>query len=101
MGVIIGRSFPAVLGAGAFLAIVQGAYDYSGGLGGAFATVWRESSEDEYERKEALRANKRRPIQETLEQLGEGRGIEGPGYEERRRERIKRNYGIDVPKRDY
>ena len=56
---------------------------------------------DEYERKEALRANKRRPIGETLNQLGEGRGIEGPGYEERRRERIKKNYGIEVPKYEY
>ena len=38
---------------------------------------------------------------ETLEQLGEGRGIQGPGYEERRAERIKERYGIEVPKYDY
>ncbi len=74
----------------------------------------KDPSIDEYDRKEQLRKNRRRPIQETLEELGEGRGtmsalvvlellingftgIYGPGYAERRRERIKRNYGIDVP----
>jgi len=29
---------------------------------------------DEYERKEQLRRNRRRPIQQTVEELGEGRG---------------------------
>ncbi len=28
-------------------------------------------------------------------------GIYGPGYEERRRQRIKENYGIDVPEPYY
>ncbi|KAI7099111.1 hypothetical protein KC352_g38263, partial [Hortaea werneckii] len=46
-------------------------------------------------RKEFLRKNRRRPIEGTLEELGEGRGIYGPGYVERRAERIKNAYGID------
>ena len=35
----------------------------------------KDSSIDEYERKEQLRKNRRRPIQETLNELGEGRGM--------------------------
>ena len=71
---------------------------------------------DEYERKQELRKTRRKPIQETIEQLSEGRGewktrlpilvfeaecfgigIYGPGYAERRAARIKQNYGVDVP----
>ena len=87
------RSMPAVIGYGSGLAIVLAVFNYTGG---AFSGFGRDLSVDEYERKEALRANKRRPIEETLNELGEGRGIYGPGYEERRRERIKQRYGIDV-----
>lgn len=65
------RTFPAVLGFGAGLAIVQGAFDYTGGK---FSGYDKDPNVDEYERKEALRKNRRRPIQETLDQLGEGRG---------------------------
>ena len=102
------RTFPAVLGFGAGLAILQGAFDYTGGK---FSGYDKDPNVDEYERKEALRKNRRRPIQETLEELGEGRGepsvqmsqeivsliilgIYGPGYRERRADRIKENYGI-------
>ena len=84
----------AVIGYGASLSIVLAAFNYTGGSLSGFA---KNPDVDEYERKEALRANKRRPISETIEELGEGRGIYGPGYEERRRERIKQRYGIDVP----
>lgn len=64
------RSIPAVLGYGAALSVVMTAFQFSGGsLFGA-----KDQSVDEYERKEALRRNRRRPIQETLEELGEGRG---------------------------
>ena len=97
-----------MLGFGAGLAILQGAFDYTGGK---FSGFDKDPNVDEYERKEALRMNKRRPIQETLEELGEGRGepsvqvarslvslmkvgIYGPGYRERRADRIKENYGI-------
>lgn len=65
------RTFPAVLGFGAGLAIVQGAFDYTGGK---FSGYDKDPNVDEYERKEALRRTRRKPIQETLEELGEGRG---------------------------
>ena len=65
------RSFPAVLGFGALLAIVQGAFDFTGGKMTGYA---RDAEVDEYERTEQLRRNKRRPIEETLHELGEGRG---------------------------
>lgn len=68
---VIVRTFPAVLGFGAGLAIVQGVFDYTGGK---FSGYDKDPNVDEYERKEALRMNRRRPIQETLEELGEGRG---------------------------
>lgn len=61
-------------------------------------TGYRKNAEvDEFERKQYLRQNRRRPVEETVEQLGEGRGIYGPGYQERRAERIKEAYGITVP----
>ena len=100
------------MGYGAGLAVLLGTYDYTGGK---LTGYERDSTVDEYERKEQLRKNWRRPIQETLEEVGEGRGqsvllarektlslisttgVYGPGYDDRRRERIKQNYGIDVP----
>ena len=65
------RTFPAVLGWGAALAVTQGIFDYTGGK---FSGFEKDPNVDEYERKEELRRNNRRPIQETLDQLGEGRG---------------------------
>ena len=65
------RTFPAVLGLGAGLAVVEAAFDYTGGsLWGWKQDIYR----DEYEHKETLRTTRRRPLQETLDQLGEGRG---------------------------
>ena len=106
---ITARTLPAVLGYGALFSVILSAFDYSGG---ALQGSKKDSKEDEFERKERLRKNRRRPIQETIDELGEGRGnfsipniiiclltdlgIYGPGYEERRRERIKQAYGIDV-----
>jgi len=93
LGLQRGRT-PAVLGFGALASVVLGVYDYTGGS----LTGYKKDPEvDEFERKEALRKNRRRPIQQTVEELGEGRGVYAPGYEERRRERIKAAYGIDVP----
>ena len=66
------RTFPAVLGFGAGLATIQGVFDFSGGK---FSGSDKDPQVDEYERKENLRKNRRKPIQETLEQLGEGRGM--------------------------
>ncbi|MCJ1274104.1 hypothetical protein MMC21_001899 [Puttea exsequens] len=97
-GAILGMrfgNFPAVIGLGAGLAVAQGVFDYTGGR---FAGYERDPNVDEWERKEHLRYNRRRPLQETIEQLGEGRGIYAPGYRERRADRIKEHYGIDVPR---
>lgn len=65
------RSLPAVLGYGALLAVVQGAFEYTGGRMNGFA---RDGEVDEYERTEQVRRNRRRPIDEILGELGEGRG---------------------------
>ena len=65
------RSLPAILGYGAGLAVLLSAFDYTGGVLSGYA---KDPEVDEYERKQELRKNRRRPIQETLEQLGEGRG---------------------------
>merc|ERR1711964_558823 len=96
-GSVLGLRFgstPAVLGFGALTAVVLGAYDYTGGA----LTGYRKDPEmDEFDRKEALRKNRRRPIDQTISEIGEGRGIYAPGYDERRRERIKEKYGIEVP----
>ncbi|KAF2641324.1 hypothetical protein P280DRAFT_468962 [Massarina eburnea CBS 473.64] len=86
------RSIPFMLGAGASFGTVLAAYRYTNGLSGGV----EESDEDEVERREKLRKMRQRPLQETIEQLGEGRGIYAPGYEERRRERLLAKYGIDV-----
>lgn len=53
------------------MSVVLTAFDYTGGLVGK-----KPESEfaDEYERKEHLRKNRRRPLTETIADLGEGRG---------------------------
>jgi len=93
LGLKVGTT-PAVFGYGALAAVVLGAFDYTGG---ALTGYQKDPNVDEFERKEALRKNRRRPIEQTIQELGEGRGIYGPGYDERRRERIKATYGLDVP----
>ncbi|KAK2628936.1 hypothetical protein QTJ16_002039 [Diplocarpon rosae] len=87
-------SAPVMLGYGALVAVVLGTYDYTGGTLSGFK---KDPEVDEFERKQYLRKNRRRPIDQTISELGEGRGIYGPGYDERRRERIKEKYGLDVP----
>jgi hypothetical protein len=89
----IGLSFPAFFGYGTGLAALLYAFDYTGGGMGGYK---RDLDADEVARKEFLRKNRRRPIAETIYELGEGRGIAAPGYEERRRERLKETYGIDL-----
>ncbi|KAL1978756.1 hypothetical protein VTN31DRAFT_1615 [Thermomyces dupontii] len=96
-GAVLGlraRTFPALFGYGAALAATLAAFDYTGG------TFWgrdKPRNVDRYEELERLRKTYRRPVEETIAELGEGRGIYGPGYAERRRQRIKEAYGIDVP----
>ena len=65
------RRFPVILGWGASLAVAQGVFDYTGGK---FSGYDKDPNVDEYERKMALRATTRHPIQETIDTLGEGRG---------------------------
>ena len=62
---------PRVLGLGAFTAVLLAAFEYTGG---SLRGYMRDPDEDEYERKERLRKNRRRPIEETLAELGEGKG---------------------------
>lgn len=65
------RSLPAVLGYGTVLATLMGVFDFAGG---AMTGYKQDPDIDEFERKERLRKNYRRPIQETVAELGEGRG---------------------------
>ncbi|KAI9778370.1 MAG: hypothetical protein M1816_004128 [Peltula sp. TS41687] len=98
-GAILGirfRTMPAVVGYGAGAAVLLGVFDYTGGI---LTGYTKDANVDEFDRKEQLRKNRRRPIQETLVEMGEGRGIYGPGYAERRRERLREKYGIEVPSR--
>ncbi|KEZ42873.1 NADH:ubiquinone reductase (H(+)-translocating) [Scedosporium apiospermum] len=88
-----GKRMPLVVGCAAGLATVLGVFEYTGGR---FDGYFNRSEEDEFERKTRLRENRRRPIEETIRDVGEGRGICPPGYEERRRERIKEKYGFEV-----
>ena len=52
--------------------MILSAADYTGG---SLRGYEKDPNVDEFERKEQLRKNKRRPIQETIEELGEGRGM--------------------------
>jgi hypothetical protein len=67
-----GGTTPKVLGFGALAAVILGAYDYTGG---ALTGYKKDPEMDEFERKEYLRKNRRRPIEQTIEELGEGRGM--------------------------
>lgn len=60
-----------MLGAGAAFSTVLTAYRYTSGIRGYMAS---ETDEDEVERRETARKLRRRPLSETIEQLGEGRG---------------------------
>ncbi|KAK3689635.1 hypothetical protein B0T22DRAFT_374635 [Podospora appendiculata] len=92
LGLRTGR-MPPILGYGAFTAVAVTAFEYAGG---SLAGWKKDPEEDEYERKERLRMNRRRPVEETLAEVGEGRSIRPPGYEERRRLRLKEKYGVDI-----
>ena len=85
---------PAVVGMGTFTAVLTGFMTYTGG---SLRGPPRDPEADRMAEKAAIRKLRRRPVEETIAELGEGRGIYGPGYAERRRQRIKENYGIEVP----
>lgn len=86
---------PRIVGMGAFTAVVLFVFDFTGGRLNGFK---KDTEIDGYDRKEALRKNRRRPGEETIEQLGDGRGgvIHSPNYEAVRAERLKAAYGIEV-----
>ncbi|KAH8903246.1 NADH:ubiquinone reductase [Coniochaeta sp. PMI_546] len=87
------RSMPRILGYGALFSVVLAVFDYTGS---SLKGSRRTQELDEFDRKEYLRKNRRRPLEETLAEVGEGRSIRPPGYEERRRERLKERYGFEV-----
>lgn len=60
-----------MLGAGAVFGTGMAAFRYTAGLRG---TSSGEVDDEEIERREAMKKLRRRPLSETLEQLGEGRG---------------------------
>ncbi len=61
---------PRVFGTGAFVAVTLAVFEYTGGRLSGF----RQDPEiDEFERKELLRKNRRRPLEETIAEVGEGR----------------------------
>lgn len=63
---------PVILGYGAATSILLTAYEYTGAsLRGKKPEI---EGMDEFERKEHLRRNRRRPLEETLAEVGEGRG---------------------------
>ncbi|KAK3385051.1 hypothetical protein B0H63DRAFT_178002 [Podospora didyma] len=92
LGLRTGR-MPPILGWGAAGAVLLAVFDYTGGRLQGFG---KDPEVDEYERKDMLRKNRRRPVEETIAELGEGRSIRPPGYEERRRQRLKETYGIEI-----
>ncbi|KAF7845706.1 hypothetical protein BT93_L1079 [Corymbia citriodora subsp. variegata] len=65
------RSAPAVVGYGSLVAVVLSAFTYTGGRLQGFK---RDPDVDEVSRKEYLRKNRRRPIDDIVNELGEGRG---------------------------
>jgi len=87
------RTIPSVLGNGLAVGVILAATHVAGAN---FIAEPPQGTEDKILTKEEIRRRFRRPIQETINEIGEGRGIYGPGYEERRKERIKQNYGIEV-----
>lgn len=60
-----------MVGYGTLLAVVLGAFTYTGQSLTGFK---RDPSVDEVSRKEYLRKNRRRSIEETISEIGEGRG---------------------------
>lgn len=59
------------MGYGSALAVILGAFTYTGGRLKGYT---RDPTVDEVSRKEYLRKNRRRPIEQTVNELGEGRG---------------------------
>lgn len=52
--------------------VIISVFDFTGGR---LAGYGKDPEVDEFERKQRMRKNRRRPIEETIEELGEGRGM--------------------------
>lgn len=63
-----------MLGAGAAFSTVMTAYRYTSGIWGTGDIRVTPDDDGEVERREELKKVRRRPLSETIEQLGEGRG---------------------------
>ena len=63
-----------MLGAGAAFSTVLTAFRYTNGIRGVGDIRSQVDDDGEVERREELKKVRRRPLSETLEQLGEGRG---------------------------
>lgn len=62
---------PAVVGTGVMASVLLTTFDYTGGVLTGYS---KDPAFDEFEHKQQLRKNRRRPIQETIDEMGEGRG---------------------------
>ena len=65
------RTAPAIVGYGTALGALLGAFAFTGGR---LSGIQRDPKVDEVSRKERLRKNRRRPVDGTIHELGEGRG---------------------------
>jgi hypothetical protein len=61
---------PVVMGLGSAVGVIQGALYF---MGGRIDSFKKES--DEFERKEKVRRSTRLPIEQTVAEIGEGRGM--------------------------
>lgn len=88
-----GGTMSAVVGYAAMFGGIMGFWEYTGGRIRGFQ---HDLTDEDDLKAEAVRKTYRRPIEETIAELGEIRGIKAPGFAERRRERLKEKYGIEV-----
>lgn len=79
------------MGLGALVGGVQSTFHVMGNRLDSFY-----DEQDEFARKETIRRTTRLPVEQTVAEIGEGRNIKPPGYEDRRRERIKETYGFEI-----
>ncbi len=66
---------PLIVGYGALTSVALATYEFAGG---SLKGYLNREEVDDYERKEMLRNTRRRPIEETLANIGEGRGEPPP-----------------------
>lgn len=66
------RTFPALLGYGVALSTAMTAFEYTGG---SLFGYQKDTSVDEFDRRTALRKAFQTPGEQTISELGEGRGM--------------------------